>query len=136
MSNTETENDFEKMPYGLLISATYDNQKKSVILKFYEPTTQKIFLWADKSGHKPYCYTKLSLDDIPTDISERDDVLDIKSVQRLNIIDDKTITVSKILVKDPLAIGGTQTNKSIRNLIETWESDIKYYESYLYDNYH
>ena len=134
MSNTVHENDFEKMPYGLLISATYDNQKKVVVLKFYEPTTQKIFLWADKSGHKPYCYTKLSLDDIPTDISERDDVLDIKSVERMNIIDDKTITVSKILVKDPLAIGGTQTNKSIRNLIETWESDIKYYENYLYDN--
>ena len=134
MSNTAHENDFEKMPYGLLISATYDNQKKVVVLKFYEPTTQKIFLWADKSGHKPYCYSKLSLDDIPTDISERDDVLDIKSVERMNIIDDKTITVSKILVKDPLAIGGTQTNKSIRNLIETWESDIKYYENYLYDN--
>ena len=134
MSNTVHENDFEKMPYGLLISATYDNQKKVVVLKFYEPTTQKIFLWADKSGHKPYCYSKLSLDDIPTDISERDDVLDIKSVERMNLIDDKTITVSKILVKDPLAIGGTQTNKSIRNLIETWESDIKYYENYLYDN--
>ena len=134
MSNTAQENDFEKMPYGLLISATYDNQKKVVVLKFYEPTTQKIFLWADKSGHKPYCYSKLSLDDIPTDISERDDVLDIKSVERMNLIDDKTITVSKILVKDPLAIGGTQTNKSIRNLIETWESDIKYYENYLYDN--
>ena len=134
MSNTAHENDFEKMPYGLLISATYDNQKKAVVLKFYEPTTQKIFLWADKSGHKPYCYSKLSLDDIPTDISERDDVLDIKSVERFNLIDDKTITVSKILVKDPLAIGGTQTNKSIRNLIETWESDIKYYENYLYDN--
>ena len=134
MSNTAQENDFEKMPYGLLISATYDNQKKVVVLKFYEPTTQKIFLWADKSGHKPYCYSKLSLDDIPTDISERDDVLDIKSVERMNLIDDKTITVSKILAKDPLAIGGTQTNKSIRNLIETWESDIKYYENYLYDN--
>ena len=134
MSNTVHENDFEKMPYGLLISATYDNQKKVVVLKFYEPTTQKIFLWADKSGHKPYCYSKLSLDDIPTDISERDDVLDIKSVERMNLIDDKTITVSKILAKDPLAIGGTQTNKSIRNLIETWESDIKYYENYLYDN--
>jgi len=47
---------------------------------------------------------------------------------------DKLIDVSKILVKDPLAIGGTQTSKSIRNLIDTWESDIKYYESYLYDS--
>ena len=42
--------------------------------------------------------------------------------------------MSKIIVEDPLAIGGTQTTKSIRNEIETWESDIKYYENYLYDN--
>jgi len=124
----------ENMPYGLLISATYDIRKNAAILKFYEPVSQRIFLWADKSGHKPYCYSKLSPDEIPTEISERDDVLDIKQVKMLDILHDKPIDVSKILVKDPLAIGGTQTSKSIRNLIDTWESDIKYYESYLYDS--
>ena len=49
------------------------------------------------------------------------------------MLKDEEISVSKIVVSDPLAIGGTQTDKSIRNLIETWESDIKYYENYLYD---
>ena len=134
MSSLKQENNFENIPYGLLISAVYDNQKKTVVLKFYDPASEMIFLWVDKSGHKPYCYSKLAFEDIPTSISERDDVLEIKPTERLNILEDKTITVSKILVKDPLAIGGTQTNKSIRNLIETWESDIKYYENYLYDN--
>jgi len=134
MSNQQEENKTENMPYGLLISATYNIQKHAAILKFYEPVSQKIFLWADKSGHKPYCYSKLSPDEIPTEISERDDVIDIKQVKLLDILHDKPIDVSKILVKDPLAIGGTQTSKSIRNLIDTWESDIKYYESYLYDS--
>ena len=134
MSSLKHENSFENIPYGLLISAIYDSQKKAVVLKFYDPASEMIFLWVDKSGHKPYCYSKLAFEDIPTSISERDDVLEIKPTERLNILEDKTITVSKILVKDPLAIGGTQTNKSIRNLIETWESDIKYYENYLYDN--
>ena len=134
MSNQLEKNETENMPYGLLISATYNSQKNAAILKFYEPTSQKIFLWADKSGHKPYCYSKLSPDDIPTEISERDDVIEIKQVKLLDILHDKLIDVSKILVKDPLAIGGTQTSKSIRNLIDTWESDIKYYENYLYDN--
>jgi len=134
MSNQQEENKTENMPYGLLISATYNSQKNAAILKFYEPVSQKIFLWADKSGHKPYCYSKLSPDEIPTEISERDDVLDIKQVKMLDILHDKPIDVSKILVQDPLAIGGTQTSKSIRNLIDTWESDIKYYESYLYDS--
>ena len=134
MSNQQEENKTENMPYGLLISATYNIQKHAAILKFYEPVSQRIFLWADKSGHKPYCYSKLSPDEIPTEISERDDVIEIKQVKLLDILHDKPIDVSKILVKDPLAIGGTQTSKSIRNLIDTWESDIKYYESYLYDS--
>jgi len=134
MSNQQEENKTENMPYGLLISATYNIQKNAAILKFYEPVSQRIFLWADKSGHKPYCYSKLAPDEIPTEISERDDVIDIKQVKLLDILHDKPIDVSKILVKDPLAIGGTQTSKSIRNLIDTWESDIKYYESYLYDS--
>ena len=134
MSNQQEENKTENMPYGLLISATYNIQKHAAILKFYEPVSQRIFLWADKSGHKPYCYSKLSPDEIPTEISERDDVIEIKQVKLLDILHDKPIDVSKILVQDPLAIGGTQTSKSIRNLIDTWESDIKYYESYLYDS--
>ena len=134
MSNQQEENKTENMPYGLLISATYNSRKNAAILKFYEPVSQKIFLWVDKSGHKPYCYSKLSPDDIPTEISERDDVIEIKQVKLLDILHDKPIDVSKIIVKDPLAIGGTQTSKSIRNLIDTWESDIKYYETYLYDS--
>ncbi len=134
MSNQQEENKTENMPYGLLISATYNIQKHAAILKFYEPVSQRIFLWADKSGHKPYCYSKLSPDEIPIEISERDDVIEIKQVKLLDILHDKPIDVSKILVQDPLAIGGTQTSKSIRNLIDTWESDIKYYESYLYDS--
>jgi len=132
MSNQQDENEIEKMPYGLLISAAYRNQK--AILKFYDPESERIFLWTDMTGHKPYCYTKLIPEDIPNEISERDDVIEIKQIELLDVLQDKPITVSKILVKDPLAIGGTQTNKSIRNLIDAWESDIKYYESYLYDN--
>lgn len=132
MPNQQEENKVEKMSYGLLISAAYRNQK--AILKFYDPESERIILWADMTGHKPYCYTKLTPEDIPNEISERDDVIEIKQTELLDVLQDKPITVSKILVRDPLAIGGTQTNKSIRNLIDTWESDIKYYESYLYDN--
>ena len=40
--------------------------------------------------------------------------------------------MSKITVDNPLSIGGNY-GESIRNQIETWESDIKYYETYLYD---
>ena len=134
MSDKSQENNFESSNQLLLISAVYDNQKKSAVLKFYDPVSEEILLWDDKTGHKPYCYSRLSPEEIPTTISDRDDVIDIKETKKIDMLQDKSIIVSKIIVKDPLAIGGTQTSKSIRNLIDTWESDIKYYENYLCDN--
>ncbi len=128
---TETEK-IESMPPSMLVSATYENISKSAVLKFYEPKSQKLFLWRDETGHKPYCYSRLAPEELDF-LQERDDVLEIKTVQRYDLIKDKEIDMSKITVADPLAIGGTVGDKSIRNIIETWESDIKYYENYLYD---
>jgi DNA polymerase I len=116
----------------LLVSATYDNQKLAAVLKFYDPESQKIVLWTDETGHKPYCYSKLPPDDLGF-LAGRKDIIKIEQMKRKDLLQDKETLVSKIIVTDPLAIGGTQTEKSIRNIIETWESDIKYYENYLYD---
>ncbi len=127
----ETEK-FTSMPPSMLVSAAYDNITRTAVLKFYEPTSQKLILWHDESGHKPYCYSRLSPDELDF-LQERDDVLEIKTVTRHDLIKDQEVTMSKITVADPLAIGGTTGDKSIRNIIETWESDIKYYENYLYD---
>ena len=123
----------KSMPPSMLISATYDNKTKLAVLKFYNPETQKIILVHDQTQHKPYCYSKLNLDELGF-IAERTDVIEIKDVKKNDLLKDKKTTLSKIIVTDPLAIGGTTTDKSIRNVIETWESDIKYYENYLYDN--
>jgi len=120
------------MPPAMLVSATYDNTTRSAILKFYEPESKKLILWTDEIGHKPYCYSKLDLDELDF-LQNREDVLEIKKVKLHDLIRDEEIDVSKIIVSDPLAIGGTTGEKSIRNVIETWESDIKYYENYLYD---
>lgn len=121
------------MPTAMLVSATYNNQKKVAVLKFYEPKSQKIILWTDTTGHKPYCYSKLNPEELSF-LHDRDDVERIELVKRHDMLNDQEIFVSKIVVSDPLAIGGTTTEKSIRNIIETWESDIKYYENYLYDS--
>ena len=120
------------MPPSMLVSATYDNITRSAVLKFYEPTSQKLILWNDETGHKPYCYSRLTLDELDF-LQERDDILEIKSERRHDLMKDEEVILSKIIVADPLTIGGTAGDKSIRNIIETWESDIKYYENYLYD---
>ena len=127
--NTER---IKSMPPSLLVPATYNSRKKAAILKFYEPKSQKIILWEDETNHKPYCYSKLKPEELDF-LNDRSDVIKIESVKRYDMLNDQEINVSKIIVEDPLAIGGTSTDKSIRNIIETWESDIKYYENYLYD---
>ncbi len=116
----------------MLVSATYDSKNRCAVLKFYEPESQKIILWRDEIGHRPYCYSKLNPDELGF-IAGRKDLIEIKDVRRNDLLRSEEIPLSKIVVEDPLAIGGTATDKSLRNVIETWESDIKYYESYLYD---
>ena len=130
--NVEEIKKIETMPPSMLVSATYDNNSRSAVLKFYEPVSQKLRLWKDETNHKPYCYSRLTPDELDF-LQERDDILEIKTVQKYDLMKDKEINMSKITVADPLAIGGTTGDKSIRNVIETWESDIKYYENYLYD---
>nr|AAC62712.1 archael family B DNA polymerase B [Cenarchaeum symbiosum] len=127
-----TVQDAVEIPPSLLVSATYDSQAGAVVLKFYEPESQKIVHWTDNTGHKPYCYTRQP----PSELGElegREDVLGTEQVMRHDLIADKDVPVTKITVADPLAIGGTNSEKSIRNIMDTWESDIKYYENYLYD---
>ena len=132
-SSTGVDEVITTMPPALLVSATYDGQKKVAILKFYEPKSQKILLWTDNTGHKPYAYSKLEPEELKF-LTDRKDVIKLEKTHKQDLLKDRAIDVTKIVVTDPLAIGGTQTDKSIRNILETWESDIKYYENYLYDN--
>jgi DNA polymerase I len=121
----------ESMSPSMLVSATYDNISKSVVLKFYEPESKKLILWHDETNHKPYCYSRLAPDELDF-LQERNDVLEIKQVKKYDLLKDEEINVSQIIVDNPLSIGGN-FGESIKNQIETWESDLKYYENYLYD---
>ncbi len=126
-------NKIRDMETSMLVSATYDREKNGAVLKFYNPKTGELRLWSDETEHYPYCYSRLVNDEIPSDVEGREDVREIKTVQKYDLVKDKEIDMSQIIVDNPLAIGGTMDGRSIRNQIETWESDIKYYETYLYD---
>jgi len=43
----------------LLLSAVYSGEEKKVYLKFYDPQDNIIYLWRDRTDHRPYCYTKM-----------------------------------------------------------------------------
>jgi DNA polymerase I len=51
---------------------------------------------------------------------------------RFDALREMPLTVTKIVAKDPLTIGGKPTG-SIRDAITAWEADIKYVENYIYD---
>ena len=59
-------------------------------------------------------------------------MLEIKQVKKYDLLKDEEVKLSQIIVDNPLSIGGNYGD-SIKNKIETWESDLKYYENYLYD---
>ena len=122
----------DTMPPAMLVSATYDGVTKAAVLKFYEPNSQKLILWRDETNHLPYCYSRLSPEELDF-LRDREDILEIKTEKRYDLGQDNEVIMSKIIAADPLAIGGTAGDRSIRNIMETWESDIKYYENYLYD---
>jgi len=58
-AQSESTEQIKSMPPSLLVSATYNNQKKAAVLKFYEPKSQKIILWEDETNHKPYCFKQI-----------------------------------------------------------------------------
>lgn len=118
---------------GLLVSATYDGDKRKAVLKLYDPKAERVLLWEDNTGHKPYCYTRLSEAEIAAAGVEvgKNGVLAIEPVKRRDLLSDSDITVRRITASDPLAIGGSPG--SLRDRIQCWEADIKYYENYVYD---
>ena len=120
----------EELEDGLLASAAYDGDSRVALLKFYDQKVGRFWIWEDNTGHKPYCFTRLEMQELGQ-IKSRKDVIDIVDAKRRDLLNDTEATVRKIITTDPLAIGGG--NDSIRDIIRAWEADIKYYENYTYD---
>jgi len=133
------------------VSATYDGKTRRALIKLYEPKSGRIYFWYDNTGHKPYCLTNLS----PYELEKINRLVQHPSFDHLEIVEkhdpllDKKVKVTKVVVKDPLAIGGRPIG-CIRDIIpedfpkvsgtpialekiKVWEARIKYYQSYIYD---
>ncbi len=115
---------------GLLASAAYNGDTRKALLKLYDQKEGRFWIWEDNTGHRPYCYTRLEMDELRA-IGSRKDVVEIVETERRDLLNDTQAKLRKIVTTDPLAIGGG--NDSIRDVIKAWEADIKYYENYTYD---
>ena len=139
----------EDLPPSYLVSVFYDGKKQLATVKLYEPITQKIYFWDDNTGHKPYLLTSLPPSELQKLIRVTGHIgFDhFETVKKFDPLLDTQVTVTKVIAKDPLAIGGRSTG-SMRDIIpedyqkltglqeppKVWESYIRYYQSYIYDN--
>ena len=127
----------ENIP-SLLLSSFYVGEKRSVFLKFYNPDDSQIYFWSEyfidnnTKKHQPYCYVKeIYADQVKLVVDKEPHRFKQEEVKKQDDIEDKEINVFKIIAPDPLSIGGTES--SFREKITSWEADIKYHESYLFD---
>ncbi|HEV2226258.1 MAG TPA: DNA polymerase domain-containing protein [Nitrososphaerales archaeon] len=127
---TELTKPVNEMDEALLASASYNGDLRLAILKFYDPKSGRFWLWRDNTGHRPYCFTRLPMEELGK-VKARKDVIEITQEERLDLLSDSKAMLRKIVTTDPLAIGAG--NDSIRDMIKAWEADIKYYENYAYD---
>jgi DNA polymerase I len=108
----------ENLPPSYFVSATYIWKIGKAVLKLYEPISKQIYFWYDNSGHRPYCYTNLS----PIELEKVDRLIKhpgfdhFEIEEKYNPLLDKTTVVTKIVAKDPLAIGG-RPKGCIRDII-------------------
>ena len=141
----------ENLPPSYFVSASYDGRQKKAVIKLYEPESGQIYFWYDNTGHKPYCLTNLTpyeLNKIES-LTHHEGFDSLEVTERYDPLQNQTVKVTKIIAKDPLAIGG-RPQGTIRDIvpedyprvcethiepsdIKIWESKIKYYQSYIYD---
>lgn len=129
----------ENIP-SLLLSSMYVGEKRSVFLKFYNPEDSQIYFWSEyfietgnQTKHQPYCFVKeMYADQVKTAVNKESHRFKIQSVKKQDDIIDKEINVFKVIAPDPLSIGGT--DNSFREKVTSWEADIRYHDSYLFDS--
>ena len=139
----------QNLPPSYFVSATYEGDRRTACIKLYEPTTERIYFWYDNTGHQPYLLTNLSPIELEkiSQLTSHPGFDHLELAEKVDPLTDKQVTVTKVVAKDPLAIGGRPSG-CMRDIIpqefaaiakveptsvKIWEAHIKYYESYIYD---
>jgi len=139
----------QELSPSYFVSATYNGKKGCASIKLYEPESEKIYFWYDTTGHKPYCLTNLPASELEkiSRLMSHPGLDHFESAEKYDPLLDKQVTTTKVVAKDPLAVGGRPSG-CIRDIIpedypkitgldqpvKVWEAVIKYYQSYIYDN--
>ncbi|MHA1344798.1 MAG: DNA polymerase domain-containing protein [Candidatus Heimdallarchaeaceae archaeon] len=122
----------DNLPPSILIDVKYDGKKEQAYVKLFNPEDGRVYRWYDKTNHLPYLLTTLSKTKVEDKLKNEKEFIGCEIVKKHNLLNDKTINLTKVLASNPLAIGGK--NNSYRNqLSPSFESNIRYHLSYIYD---
>ena len=132
----DEEEGVKELAPSYLVSATYDGRKRAVCLKLYNERDRKIYLWYDNTGYKPYCLSDLPPEELKKMIAlvNHPGFYGLEEVKKYDPLQYRWRTMTKVLAKDPLSIGGRPTS-AIRDILpKAWEADIRFHENYILDN--
>ena len=113
---------------GFIIDVGYDGNSRRAIVYVYDDREHKLFVYRDRSGHKPYFYVDLPPHRVEEILrSERID-FEAYTVEKIDPLKRRREKKTKIVVSDPLVV------RRIRDKFENyWEANIKYHHNYVYD---
>ncbi|UCH31560.1 MAG: DNA-directed DNA polymerase I [Candidatus Bathyarchaeota archaeon] len=141
----------KQLPSSYFVSASYDGKRGKACINLYDPISKRIYFWHDTSKHKPYLLTNLS----PYELDQLDRVKShpgfdhFEQVEKFDPLLDKMVSLTKVVARDPLAIGG-RPRGCLREIIpedhakvstpeqpeaKVWEAAIKYYQCFIYDSH-
>ncbi len=124
----------DNLPPSVLIDVKYDGKNEQAYVKLFNPEDGKVYRWHDNTNHLPYLLTTLSKTQVEAQLKNEKEFIGCEIVKKQNLLNDKTINLTKVLASNPLAIGGK--NNSYRDrLSPSFESNIRYHLSYIYDRH-
>ncbi|MEE9376579.1 MAG: DNA-directed DNA polymerase I [Candidatus Lokiarchaeia archaeon] len=128
----------EDIERGILLDVDYDGGQNKAYCKFYDLETDDIKIWIDTTDHEPYCLSKETITDLQNmiELTDYEGFTRFEEIEKIDLLKDKKISMTKIYGKTPSDIGGSGTN--IRNILgknnkKAWEADIRYHLNYIFD---
>lgn len=128
----------EDLPPSFLLSVDYSSKHNKAVLRLYEPKSRKVYFWIDNTGHKPYFYTDLPIQEAESRVKKNPGFVDAKKVKLHDLLKDRVVEMTKVIGDNPLSVGGRAD--SMRNYFvdandvsHAWEANIRYRLTYTYD---
>ena len=122
--------DAEETPPAYLMAVYYDGEAGCAVAALYDDAENRVYLWRDKTGHKSYFLTDLTVREVSriAAIVKHPSFERLETVKKYDLLIGEEREFTKIVVKDPQAVA------ELRDKVpKAWEARIKYHNNYIYD---